>query len=602
MGNVGGMAFGTLDPAPFWGGLKRYSRKNIRGDLTAAVSIALMALPQAMAYAFLADLPLSAGIWSVIFGTIFTAAFGTSRFLVSGTTNMVAILIQSGTSDVLYTYYRGVSGLEREALAMQLVLQIVLLIGIFQILAGLFRLGRLTQFTSRSVIVGYMTGAAFVIAVTQLFPFFGIRDMEGYHPIYQQGVYILGHLGQVHLPTFLLAVGSLLLLIIFHRLSPKIPAAAVVFLLAAGFVALFGLSPKGQKGLLDLVEGEKVERIAVLEDLGPIRVEKPKISPPFFEVRVVTKLVPIAFALALLSVLEVTAIGRSYTKAKEPPYNDNQEIYGLGISNFLSSFVGAMPSSGSFSRTALNFATGAKTQFSAILSGGVVYLLIATVGFLVGRIPIAALSALMLFTAYTMVQFRSLWICLKATRADAFVVWITFLSTLFFTMDVAFYIGVAVSIVLYLKQAGVPLLVEYAFNSLGKLRPLEVEEDRPDPAICIVQAEGELFFGAADLLQTKLRHLAEEEGAQVLILQLLNTRSLDASVCLALSHIYSYLKGTKRHFFLTGISPEVWGVLEDAGLLDLLGRDRCYPANEQLPSEPTRHAYALSKTVLTSHQ
>ncbi|MFZ0565340.1 MAG: SulP family inorganic anion transporter, partial [Chlamydiales bacterium] len=339
---------------PFWRDLKTYNLPSFRADILAAISVALMALPQAMAYAFVAGLPTSAGIWAAIFGTIFTASFGESRRLISGPTNMIAILIQSGTSEIIYTYYGRISGVELDVIALRVVLQLVLIIGIFQILAGGLRLGRLVQFTSRSVIVGYMAGAALAIAVTQLFPFFGIREMDGYHPIYQQGLYLFGYLPTLHLPTTLIAIGCLILLIVFYQTSEKVPAAAIMFIIAGGVVWLFNLSPENARGVFDINEGERVEKVTLLRDVGPIYSDLPKLAPPFFEIRIMTKLIPLAFAITLLSAIEATAIGRSYTSAREPPYNDNQELYGLGLSNVLSSFLGAMPSSGSFSRSALN--------------------------------------------------------------------------------------------------------------------------------------------------------------------------------------------------------------------------------------------------------
>ncbi len=591
----------ALHPAPFLQDLKGYKVSFFSGDLVAALSVALMALPQAVAYAFLADLPPSAGIWAAVFGTIFTAAFGGSRYLVSGTTNIVAILIQSGTSEILYTFYRGLEGAQKEMLALNILMQIVLFVGLFQLLAGMSRLGRLTQFTSRSVVHGYIGGAALAIAVTQLFPFFGLREQVGYHPIYQQGWYFLTTFSSAHIPTLLLAILSLALLIALYRISDRIPAPAIVFALAAAAVAILNLAPAGAKSLFETLNGEQVERIALLKDLGPLLTDLPRISFPFFELRITAKVVPLAFAITLLTVLEATSIGRRYTRPKEPPYNDNQEIYGLGVSNLLCSFLGVMPSSGSFSRTALNVTSGAKTRFAALFSGLLVLVLVFLFGFFVGRIPICALSALMLFTAYSMVNFKHLFICLRATKSDSVVVAVTLLSSLFFTLDVALYVGIAVSIVLYLKRAADPELVEYAFNNVGKLRPLEADDERPDPEISIIQPEGELFFGASDLLQIKLRFLFEEESLRVVILQLLNTRGIDASVCLAIRHVYRYFQATDRHLMVSGVSDEVWKVLERSGVLEILGEENCFRANEQLPSEPTRAAYARAKQKQDIH-
>lgn len=245
------MTFPTIHPIAFWQEAKKYRLNTLRYDLFSAFCVALMALPQAMAYAILAGLPPSTGIWSVVFGTMFTAAFGCSRVVVSGTTNMIAILIQSGTAEILYTYYRGFSGLEQDALALNIVLQLVLMIGIFQILAAFLRLGRLTQFISRSVVTGYIAGAALAIVISQLFLFFGIPKLGGYQSVYQQGWYLFSHLYALHWTTTCFSIGSLLLLILLPKLFHKIPSALIVFILAGVAVFVFNLAPQEHKGVFD---------------------------------------------------------------------------------------------------------------------------------------------------------------------------------------------------------------------------------------------------------------------------------------------------------------------------------------------------------------
>lgn len=574
------MMANAIEPFPLWNDLKNYRFHYLRRDLTAAFSVALMALPQAMAYAFLADLPAMAGIWAAIFGTIFTSAFGQSRFLVSGTTNTIAIVIQSGVAEILYNYYRDVGGDARHTLALNIVLQLVLVVGIFQMIASLLNWGRLTQFVSRSVMVGYMAGAAAAIVVTQLFPFFGIEEIDEFHPIYQKAWYFLTHFFSLDITTTLFALASLGLLIALYKISEAFPGAALVFFIAAVIAAFFP------------------GKISLLRDIGLVPSGLPSFDFPFFEFRILGNLIPLAFAITVLSSLETTTIGKTYTTAKEPPYQDNQEIYGVGISNIFSSFLGAMPSSGSFSRSALNYAAGAKTRLSSIFSGLFVFLFVLFFGSLVSKIPIAAMSALMIFTAYSMVNIKDLTICIKATPGDAFVVIITFLASLFFTLDVVLYIGISLAIALYLKYAALPRLIEFTFNNLGKLRPLISSDERLDPAICIFQAEAELFFAAADPLQLRLRQLAEDENIKVVILQLFNVHYIDASICLALEKVHAYLRSTQRHLLLAGLSIEVHQTLAATGLLKLVGEENCFMINERLPGESTRHAYAYAKTFI----
>ncbi len=584
---------------PFFRDLKSYNLSFFRGDLIAALSVALMALPQAIAYAFVAGLPISTGIFSAIFGTILTSAFGSSPRLVSGPTNTVAILIQSGTAEILYTYYAGIEGAARDTLALQIVLQLSLIVGLFQIIGGLLKWGRVTQFASRPVIIGYTAGAALAIVVSQLYYFFGVAKVERALPLYQEAIFFLSHLKFLHGPTTLIGIFSLLLLIVFHKTSQKIPGALIVLFLASLVVYLFHLSPDSFPSLFDLSPGEKSAKVTLLHDVGPLPAALPTISVPFFNFRILTKLIPLAFAIALLSVVEVTAIARAYTTSKDAPYNDNTQVLGLGFSNFFSSFFGAMPSSGSFSRTALNEATGAKTRFAPIFSGLFVLLLIIVFQSLVTKVPLTALAALMLLTAYTMVNFKDLFVCVKSQLSDATVLIVTFVSSLIFTLDVALYIGVALSIAVFLKHASKPSFVEYTFTPAGKLRFLESEDLRPDPRIAIIQAEGGLFFGSIDLFQTKIRQLAEEENIHVIILQAINEKYIDASACLALKQLNDYLSNKGILFLMSAVTPEVEKVLRSSSVISAMGEEHFFKADFETPSKATRDAYAEAKRHLT---
>ena len=593
------MEYTTPTLFPLWGELRKYKISSLRPDLTAALSTALIALPQAMAYAFVADLPTSTGIFATIFGTIFTAAFGSSSALISGPTNLVAILLQSGIVDILYTFYPEAVGSTRDAHSMQILLQIVLFVGLFQIIGGIFHLGRLTQFPSRSAIIGYLAAAAAAIAISQCYYFFGIPEVSGHHPLYEQGWLLLSRLDKTHLPTLLLGLVSLILLLFLPKISRRLPSAVIVFVLAAVAAALFNLAPQGARGIFDVLPNEKIEKVTLLSDVGPLYSELPHIAWPIFEWRLLVKILPLAFAIALLSALEVTTIGRRYASLKPPLYSDSQEIYGLGISNFLTAFLGAMPSSGSFSRSVVNVESGAKTRLAAIFSGIFLFIITLALGFLVTKIPLVALSALLLLTAFSMVDYNSLLLCLKATKADTFVVIATFAAGLLFPLDVALYVGILLSIALYFKQVSVPLLVEYTFTSIGKLRPMESGDARPDPRISIVHIEGELFFGAAEELVMKISTLAEEENLQVLILQIINARHIDASICLALQHVDALLRANTRILLISSVSPQVEQVMEKSGLAEVIGRDRLFMSNDRVPSEPTRLAYAYAKKIVS---
>ena len=590
------MSAESITLLPFWGELLYYKKKSLKYDLYAAFSVALLALPQSMAYAFVAGLPAESGIFAAIFGTIFTAGFGASRNLISGPTTMVALLIQSSVSNIMQSDLALLYP-DKGEMALVVMLHLVLLVGLIQVIAGIFKLGRLTQFASRSVVVGYTLSIAFAIIVSQIYVVCGIKGMEGYQPLLFRTAYVLTHLHLTHIPTLVISILCLVALSLLYKVSYKIPAPVIVFSLSGLAVAFFELSPEYMKGIQDIKCGERLLKVCLLQDLVPYNTLWPTFQIPYVEFRIFTHLFPSAVAVAAFSALEATAIGRSYPDEESLTYNENQEVYGLGVSNFLSAFLGAMPSSGSFSRSSLNHLLGATTRFSGIFSGFFVLIFLAVLGRYVMQIPVAAISALLFFTAFNMVSVRNLFLCLRSTPEDAVVVLSTFFSSLLFPLDVALYIGIGLSILLYLREAGIPVLIEYHFNEKGKLRRLDSKE-KEKSAICILQPVGELFFGAADPLQSKILAKSQDPNVRAVILQLLNVRHLDASVCVALQETNEALKKQNKYLLLAGVSRRVYEILEDSGLLERIHPQYLFFSNKQIPSEPIRKAYEKAKELV----
>lgn len=592
------MAPAALRPFPFLHDLRQYQPVFFIKDFMAALSVALMALPQSMAYAFVAGLPPQVGMFSAIFGTLFASAFGHSRYLIAGPTTQAAILLQSGLSEMLSHTSMPLGIVIREQLAMSLLTQIVLLVAMIQILAGWVGLGRLTQFTSRSVTAGYSIGVALALLITQLYPFFGIAPPDRYVPLYLKAWFFLQQLPLLHWPTLGLGIVCVAIFIYSERWPRQLPIPFLIFVTATLAVSLFHLHAVEGGSIADVGFGHPVHTVTLIGDIGIVPEEWPIFSLPTLDPQFFPHTFPLALAIAFLSITQAAAIGKTYASSQDPPYNENQEIYGLGVSNLACALCGGMPSGGNFYRSSLNYQSGAKTRFAGIFSGIILCIMMLFFGKFVALIPLVSLSALMILIAYQMLQAGDLRLCIRATRSDAWAVMITIIACLIFSFDTALYIGIGTSLILYLKQAAMPTLKEYSFNQRGKLRILESKEDRVDPAIAIFQTEGELFFGAADLLQTQLRLAAEEQNIQVIILQLLNIRHLDASVCLALRHLHRFLQRTQRKLILTGVGEEVYAVLLQAGLIREIGNESVFCVEARFPAESTRLAYATAKTWL----
>lgn len=577
-----------------------YSFDSFKQDATAALTVALLTVPQAMAYALLAGLPLSAGLFAAIYSSIIASVFGSSRHLIVGPSNAIAILVQAGTAEILYTYYRGVEGPDRDIAAIQILTQLMLLTGFIQVVAAACKLGRLTQFVSHSVVIAYLAGTAIAVVVNQLYPFLGLETTAGSNSIYARGAYLVTHLNEAHLPTAIIGVVSLVLIVWLKKVDKRIPAPVIAMLFAALAVHVLSNYSFGSV----LTEGDLQtywKGVLLVGDTGRFYDLIPTFSFPFFDMEMMNHMLPVAFAISLLNILETVSVAKSLAGDSGQRLSTNQEIFGIGIGNLVSSFISALPVSGSASRSSLNYVLGAQTRASAIMSSLFVCGIIASFNFLIMHIPLAALSALLLVTAAYIVQPRQFFLCAKATNSDASVLWITLLSCVFFSLDVAFYIGIVISITLYLKKSAVPQLVEYDIDDEGELHTPELSAINEHKTIRVIKVEGELFFGAADLFQTTLKAIAEDDtSTKVIILQLKNARDIDATVCLAIQQLFRYLKLSGRHLVACGMTQQVWDVLSDSGLVEQIGKEHLFIFDEKHPHahmiKALHHARILSDT------
>jgi SulP family sulfate permease len=548
-----------------------------------------MTIPQSIAYSLLAGLPPTAGLYAAIFGTIFAASFGSSRVLVSGPSTGTAILIQTSIADVLYTYFDNVTGPQQEALVLTILTQIVLVIGVIQIGSAFFNVNKLLQFVSRPVVLGYFGGITVAIAITQLFGFTGIPSPSGDEPILYKAAAFVGHLHQLSWTTLIVGVVSLGVLISMRSYLKNWPNALIMLILGS----LLAYSFNGWPGL---------PSVQILGDLQLPSEPIPDLTFPFLDLKILNKIFPAAVAIAFLGILEVFSVSRTFSVKMGQKTQINQDVFGLGLGNLaLSALVGSMPSSGSATRTSLNYRLHAKTRFSAIFSGVLTAIIIFFCWPLVRHIPLAALAALLIATVHTLMDWKEIKLTLRATREDALVFLITFLSCLFFSLDVAFFIGIVMSIATYLKKSSTPHLVEYAFNSKGRLIVVSPQED-VHRKVRIIGIGGDLYFAAAEVFQSALQSVAEDPNVQAIVLRLNNVYHMDASMCLAILHLYETLKSSNRHLVISGLTEEVWHVFHRAGLVKQIGLDNLYFTDESNPQFSTWKAALHAQELIHKHK
>jgi SulP family sulfate permease len=551
----------------------------------AALAIALLTIPQSIAYSLLAGLPPTAGLFSAIFGTIFTAAFGSSRQLVSGPSTGVAILIQTSIADVLYNYFETVTGPAKDALVMNLLMQIVLIMGIIQIASAFFNVGKVLQFVSRPVLLGYFAGITVAIAVAQFFYFFGVPSLQSDDPILFRAWYFIAHLMEINIAALLIGCASLVVLLFFRRKLKNWPDALfaiVVGVLLTNAFQIWNFGPK----------------VATLGDLNLNAQLIPELTFPFIDLKIINKIFPAAVAISFLAILEVFSISRNFASRSGQQVQVNQDVFGGGGGNLaLSVISGSMPCSGSATRTALNFRMNGKTRLAPIFSGILTAIIIYFCWPFVQKIPLAALAAILIATVPTLTNLQEVKLSFRATREDAWVFLLTFVSCLIFNLDVAFFIGIAISIATYLKKSSEPHLVEYAFNSKGRLMVINPKQD-VHRKIRIIGIGGELYFAAADFIQNAMTSVSDDPNVEAIVLRLNNVHHMDASMCLAIIRIHETLKAQKRYLLISGLTEEVWHVFHRAGLVKQLGLDNLYFTDESNPQFSTWKACLRAQELI----
>ncbi len=571
---------------PFLSEFRHYSWDKLRHDLIAGTTLTLVSIPQAIGFALILGLPPTSVILSVVIGGFVSALFFSSHHHVFGPTTSVSLITATAIA--------ANSGLGLDPLPLAAYLSF--LIGAVQFLAGLLNFGEITKFISRSVVVAYTAAIGILLIASQLPNFLGFGMPAG-----QRFVTILtdvsGALARVNISAWAIGIG-LITLVIFEgiRLYRKTWPEALIGLAALGILAraldffiardhLFGLTAMPFR----LVKDE-----GALTAAFPAFVGLPSLH---MQMHLLPALASTAIAVAIIGMLEATAITKSLAAKSGQHLDPNQELVGMGAGNIAVGLFGATPGSSSFTRSAVNYQSGAASQLSSMLSSAVVLLILFFVTPVFNYIPVAALAAHLMRVGYKLINRAQIRVATNSTRSDAIVFLATLAAALFLKLDTAIYVGIGVALALFLQKTSTPSLVEYTLNESGVLAELADPAKRPNPQISIIHVEGDLFFGAADLFQEHLRRQAEDENIRVFILRMKNARHLDASTVMAMETLHDYLRQTGRHLIISGCNTDVLRVLQRSGLLGQMGAENVFPAEVNLTMS-TRKALKRAAQLL----
>jgi SulP family sulfate permease len=309
-------------------------------------------------------------------------------------------------------------------------------------------------------------------------------------------------------------------------------------------------------------------------------------------------MLPAAFAIAHFAMLEAKFLAKTIASRTGQEINLNQDLLSLGLANLGCAFASGMPASVSPVRSTLNVNSGAQTPVACLFSGLLCAGAVITLGPLIGYIPLPSLAVVVICTAVSLIDWHHIEVSLKATKSDAIVLLTTFISALIAPISAAIFIGVATSIALFLRKAGNTKMVEYVFNPDGQLREAHNASERMSPKISIVHVEGELFFGAADMLRQHIRTVGLDPLMRVVILRMKNARNLDATSVLAMEELIRTLRNSGRHLLISGATRQTYQVLKNAGIIELLGRKNLFMASASNPNVSTRNALRRAQQIL----
>jgi SulP family sulfate permease len=587
-----------LSAFPWVGPMQRYDVPKFKADFRASLNVTLLAVLQGIAFAAIADLPIVYGIIGSIVASIVAPFFAGSRHTILGPTNATAFM--------LFSFFAASPALrERE---MELIPLLVLMVGLFCLIGAILRVADLLQYISRSVLVGYVAGASILILANQSKHVLGLTlNEELTRTFFGSLIELARNLPRTQWPPLLAAGTTLAVYILLMKKRPKWPNFAIMLVLSS---AIWGTLAYHKIGPFATLERFQTFAISDLMPKGP-NLSRSGIFDD------ISSLIGLAFALAFLASLENTIMAKTLAARTGEVPKVNQDMFAVGMANVACALTGGMPASGSLTRSALNESSGARTRFSSLYSGIITLAICLLIAFspqwgvpLIDFVPKATLAALIIGQAFTLFNLPNIRVCLRSTPDDAAVLIATFAASLIAPLDTAIFLGVAVSIALFLRRASRPYLVEYNASDSGDLSEIREKANRNNPSISLVHVEGDLFFGATEIFRSQIQRITSDPSLKVIILRLKNARHLDATSVMALQELIRFVRAQKRHLLISGCPRSIYRVLKNSGLLAVLQDDCDLAAGEsnvfpEIPANPnlsTRAALKRAQQLLGTNK
>ncbi len=538
--------------------IKTYNKSLFKTDLTAGITVGVMLIPQGMAYAMIAGLPPVYGLYAAVFPQLIYALMGTSRQLSVGPVAMDSLLVAAALQTMTIVDAQHY---------ISLAIFLALFMGLVQIFLGIIKFGFLVNFLSKPVISGFTSAAAIIIGLSQLNHLLGIElpSSNMIHEIIQS---LWDKSSDIHPFTALITLGSILLIFFLKKISKNLPATLIVVILSTVLTALLQWDQMG------------------LKIVGFIPQGLPSIKLQAITVQEIYQLTPMAITLALIAFLEAISIAKSVDqKNNEDLVKPNQELIALGMANVVGSFFQAYPSTGGFSRTAVNHQSGAKTGVASWVSALLVALTLVFFTDLFYHLPKAVLGAIILSAVIHLIDFKyplHLW---KTHREEFFVLLFTFTITLFLGVEEGILLGALVSLSLMVYRSAQPHIAV-----LGRIKGTSLfrnvvrfpQQIETFPGVLIIRFDGQLFFGNHNYFKKQITDQIEnhQDPIKYLIVDAGPINYVDATASGTLQEWIQELKQKNiKVMWVKTIGP-LRDIFYRNGMIKIIGRENFFPSLE----------------------
>ena len=470
---------------PCAGWLLSYRREFLRSDVPAGLTVAVLLIPQSMAYAALAGMPPEAGLYSAIVSLLVYAALGTSRFISVAPVAIDSLLVAAAVGPIA----QGDTGLYVAAAGV-----LAVMTGVVQLALGLLRLGALVNFLSVPVISGFTSAAALTIGASQVKDLLGLDVPRGQGSSFLDTARAtLAAADTLHLLTIVIAAGTLVALIGARRVAPRVPAALVVVTLTTAVVAVLRLDRDG------------------VSILGEVPAGLPSLVLPTFDTDLLRQLAPAAVTIAVISYMESISTAKAFAARTRQRVQPNQELLAVGAANLAAGLFRGFSVAGGFSRGAVNFRAGAKTQLSGVVAAVVLLLAVAFLTPLFFYLPKAVLAAVIVVAVASLIDISGARRIMRVQRADGIGLLVTFLATLFVGVATGLAVGVAVSLLVFIARTARPHVVEVGrVKGTTRYRNVERWATRTDERIALLRMDGPLYFANARFFEDRAQGLVSD--------------------------------------------------------------------------------------------